>query len=339
MKNNLFLRQLGEYFETYLHDINSASENTISAYADAFAVFFQFMSDTKNLPHHRITYKNFTAAMIDEYQLWLKNERKYSNSSICQRISAISSFLNYASRREMSALKAFSIVNSTKLPRVKKTDFPYFTIEEMEILLRLPNPNVYLGKRDLVVLSFLYDTAARAQEICSMSAGDVRFGSTTKVKLNGKGGKAREIPISAETANLLRYHFKNYNLNGSDKRSFPLFTSQTNEEMTTACVRSIVDKYVAIAKKDYPNLFSENRYSPHSFRHSKAIHMIEAGISLIYIRNFLGHATISSTEVYARVGQAAVTKALTERKIPQLSSGTPNSNNSCSLPSFIVDAR
>jgi integrase len=138
------------------------------------------------------------------------NVHDYSDSSIRQRISALSAFLKYASRREMSALNAYSAVLGAELPSVYRTEFPYFTLEETRILLRLPNPNVYLGKRDLVAFSFLYDTAARAEEFCKAKVGDIRFGKPTKVKLHGKGSKTREIPISDEVSDLLRFHLKDY---------------------------------------------------------------------------------------------------------------------------------
>ena len=83
--------------------------------------------------------------------------------------------------------------------------------------------------------------------------------------------------------------------------------------MTTACVRNLVNKYVSKAKAEHPALFNEPHYSPHSFRHSKAVHMVESGAQLIYIRNFLGHVSVQSTEVYARIGQASLVKMLTER--------------------------
>lgn len=336
MKKNLFIRQLGEYFETFLPEIRAVSKNTIAAYGDSFAIFFQFLQEKKNISHNLVTYKTFTAALFDEYLLWMKNERNYSSSSIRQRITALTAFLKYASRREMSAMNAYSAAIGTEVPTVTRKEFPYFTLEEMKILLRLPDPNGYLGSRDLVFLSVLYETGARAQEICDVKAGDIRFGSTTKVKLHGKGRKDREVPISDDIAKLLRYHLK-CTLSGKED---PLFLSQTNEKMTTACVRSIVAKYVKQAKAENPNLFHEKNYSPHSFRHSKAVHMVESGIALIYIRNFLGHSTINSTEIYARVGQEAVTKALTNRKIPQLAVSVPESGkDKYSLPSFIRDAQ
>jgi site-specific recombinase XerD len=340
LKNNVFIHQLGEYFDTFLPEIRCSSESTISSYADAFAIFFQFLNDKMKLPHHLATYKHFTAATFDELLLWLKNERGYGVSSIRQRMSAITSFLKYASRREMSALNAYSAAKGTEMPKKSRTEFPYFTKEEMTILLSLPDTKKYLGDRDLVLLSFLYDTAARASELCNVCVGDVRFGSPTKVKLHGKLDKIREIPISEDVAALLRYHINKQNLIGREKRTLPLFSSQTNAQMTTACVRSIVDKYVTLAKSDNTGMFDERSYSPHSFRHSKAVHMVEAGVNLIYIRNFLGHSTIDSTEIYARVGQAAVTKALTNRKIPSLAGKAPASiEQQCTLPDCISRAR
>ena len=162
--------------------------------------------------------------------IWMKNERKYSNSSIRQRMSAITAFLKYASKREMTALSAYSSAKSVEIPKVIRTEFPYFTKEEMTVLMTLPNPKKYLGKRDLVLISFLYDTAARAQEVCDICVGDVRFGSPTKIKFRGKdgegskGGKTREIPISGEVSDLLRYHIKTQNLSGQDKKKHPLPT-------------------------------------------------------------------------------------------------------------------
>ncbi len=340
MKNNDFMRQLGEYFETFLPDIKRAKPNTIASYADSFAIFFEFVYEQKRKAHTNLTYKDFTPQLFDEYILWLRNAKGYADSSIRPRFSALVSFLKYASRRNMSALHAYSSANGAEIPKTARTEFPYFSIDEMKILLKIPNPNKYLGDRDLVLLSFIYETAARAQEVCDICVKDIRFGTPSKVKLTGKGGKVREIPIAPDVADLLRYHLKRQDLNGPEHRSDPLFSSQSNKKMTPACVRSVIAKYVKQAKEENPNLFEQESYSPHSFRHSKAVHMAESGTSIIYIRNFLGHAYVSSTEIYARVGQAAVTKALTQRKIPTLSATPPPKGDAhCPLPRFIETRR
>lgn len=144
-----------------------------------------------------------------------------------------------------------------------------------------------------------------------MKVGGIKFGQTTKVKLVGKGSKSRQIPISHEVANLLRYHIKENDFEG--RHDDWLFASQLGGKMITACISNLVDKYVTEAKNAYPNLFPEPKYSPHSFRHSKAVHMVESGTQLIYIRNFLGCAFVQSTEIYARVGQEKLINILTER--------------------------
>lgn len=340
MKSQEFTHQLGEYFEVFLPDIKRAKPNTISSYADSFAIFFEFIYEQKKKAHTNLAYKDFTPQLFDEYLLWLISTKGYADSSIHPRFSALVSFLKYASRRNMSALHAYSAAAGAEIPKTVRTEFPYFSFDEMKILLKLPNPNKYLGDRDLVLLSFLYETAARAQEVCDVCVKDIRFGTPTKVKLTGKGGKVREIPVASGVADLLRYHMKKHDLNSPEHRSDPLFSSQTNKKMTIACVRSIVAKYVKQAKAENPSLFEHEGYSPHSFRHSKAVHMAESGTALIYIRNFLGHAFVSSTEIYARVGQAAVTKALTERQIPTLSAAPPEKHKEhYPLPRFIETLR
>ncbi len=339
MKSKTFLLQLGNYFSVYLPDVRRASKNTIAAYADAFAVFFQFLSESKGIQHTSVTYKDLTPAMFDEFILWMKNEKQYSPTSIRQRMTALSSFLKYASRRDAMAIKPYTNISGSERPVTARTEFPYFTAKEIGILLSFPDANKYLGGRDMVLLSLLYDSGARAQEMCDLCVGDIRYGKPTKVKLHGKGNKVREVPVSDEVTALLKYHMKQGNYCGSEKQS-PLFLSQSKEKMTTACIRSIVGKYVRLAKSSHPDLFQEHSYSPHSFRHSKAVHMVEAGVDLIYIRKFLGHATISTTEIYARIGQAAVTKALTERRIPRPSASVPDGKKvQCELPDFIEKSR
>ena len=339
MKQTLFIKQLEAYFETYLSETRHCSPNTIAAYADSFAILFQYFQNNRGIRHYRIDYKDFTMDMFDNFIIWMENERHYSASSKKQRLSAILSFLKYASRREMSALKAFNCAVASETPKIPRTLFPYFTVEEIRILLRLPDLNKKTGRRDLVLLSLLYESAARAQELCNLRVADVKFGSPTKVKLLGKGNNVREIPISEDVGKLLKYHLKQNQLDGCLDQ--PFFSSQMQKQMTTACIRNLTEKYVKEAKIAHPNLFLETKYSPHSFRHSKAIHMAEAGTQLIYIRNFLGHATIQSTEIYARVSQAAVTKALTNRNIPGVvpSDLQIGKQDSLSLPNFIVRSR
>jgi len=338
MKDTAFSRQLAAYVDVHLPDVRKCSTNTIKSYANAFAVLYDYFDEKRDIPHYKIEYKDFTPKMLEEYTLWLVRERDYSAASVKARLSALNSFLKYASRREIAALPAFTAVVGAEKPKPAHKPFPYFTLEEMGILLKLPTLDKKTERRDLVLLSVFYETGARAQELCDLKVGDVKFGSTTKVRLFGKGKKTREVPVSRDVADLLRYHIKTNNIDG--KRDEPLFSSQLGGKMTTACVRNLVNKYVAKARAENPALFNEPQYSPHSFRHSKAVHMVESGTQLIYIRNFLGHVSVQSTEVYARIGQTALVKMLTERgKANEQALLTVEKSSFEKYPNFLERAR
>jgi len=334
MKQTLFMRQLDTYFESYLPEVKMCSKNTSSAYGDAFTLLFCFFEQEKGIPHYLIDYKHLSVDVFDDFVIWLGKERNCGAASKKHRMSAISSFLKYASKREIPALRALNNIVSIDKPSVPNSPFPYFTLEETKILLSQPNPSERLGARDMVLMSLLYDSAARAQELCDIKVCDIRFTSPAKIGLHGKGNKSREVPISDEVSQLLKFYLKSVGLNNLENRDKHLFSSQTHEMMTTSCVRGIVKKYVSVAKSMHPNLFGSPKYSPHSLRHSKAVHMVEAGNALIYIRDFLGHKTVKSTEIYARVSQDAVTKALTERKIPTLSPNADSIKNNARSQNF-----
>ena len=143
----------------------------------------------------QIDYADITTKSIDEYVLWMQNRKKYSATSQKQRISSLSSFMKYASRREMGALSAYNVIAQTQTPKIPRADFPYFTLEEIKVLLRMPQCTGKSGRRDVTLLSLLYDSGARAQELCGILIGDIIITKNACIKLHGKGRKTREVPI------------------------------------------------------------------------------------------------------------------------------------------------
>lgn len=340
MKQTLFMKQLADYFDKYLPMVRRCSRNTISSYADCFVVFFRFFQEEKRKEHYLIDYKDLTPQVFDEYILWMQNTMKYSASTQKQRITAISAFLKYASRREMKALGPLNAVTGVLTPKIPKIPAPYFTVEEMTIILHLPKCNTNNGIRDAALLCLMYDSGARAQEMCDIQLGDIKYGKRATVKLRGKGNKIREVPISEETAKIIKKYLtvmkKEIRGNGSE----PLFSSQRSEKMTTASVRYTAQKYISKAKETKPEMFLAQGYSPHSFRHSKAVHMLKAGVPLIYIRNFLGHESVQTTEVYLRMSQESVVEILQKRALqhsePILENTIQERNG---IPEFLKEAR
>lgn len=341
MKQTLFTKQLAEYFSLYLPLNKKCSKNTLSSYADGFVTLFQFFKEIKGVPHYRINYSDITTKTLDEYLLWLQNEKNYSAASQKQRISALSSFLKYASGREIASLGAYNAVSVAQTPKVPRAVIPYFSAEEIRILLGIPTTEGKPGSRDVALLALLYDSGARAQEVCDIMIGDITFAKTSTIRIHGKGNKTREIPISSDVMKLIKRYLAERGKTLKEDRNEHLFPSQRSDRITTACIRNLVCKYVTLAKTNNPNYFREKGYSPHSFRHSKAIHMLEAGVPLIYIRNFLGHESFQTTEIYLRVHQESVSKILKERKaetrIPK-ALGQPHSKNQ-DIPDFIQNSR
>lgn len=341
MKKTKFMKQLATYFETFLPLNRQCSQNTISSYADGFILFFEYFEVKQGKAHYLIDYKDLTPEVFDEYILWMQCEKRYSPASQKQRISALTSFLKYASRREIAAIPALNSISESRTPKIPKVHFPYFTGEEMKLLLHIPQCNRKSGSRDMVLLSLLYDSGARAQEMCDLCVGDITFGKTSKIRLYGKGNKTREVPVSSDVVELLRYYLRENDIALTKERNRPLFSSQRNSKMTTACIRNLVKKYVTLAKAQNPSLFLMGQYSPHSFRHSKAVHMVEAGIPLIYIRDFLGHESVKTTEIYAKISQATVSKILSNRDIPRSEVTIPGSTSdkAYNIPHFLAEAR
>jgi site-specific recombinase XerD len=278
------------------------------------------MNEVKGVSPEKITFSSLAKGTVAEYLTWLESVRKCSAGTRNQRRTAIASFAKYAVKKAFKeALEFYSDV--TDIPR-KKTpkgkDIKYFSKEEISCLLGLPDTTKKIGRRDAVLLSVLYSNGARAQELCDLTLNDITFSSTTTLRFVGKGNKARRVAIPQSCVLLLRNYLKIRQLDTLDinAKSKHVFSSQSHEKMTISCIEEIVKKYVAKAKVAYPTLFKRKSYSPHCFRHSIAVHMLECGKSLVVIKAFLGHASIETTTTYADVTPELANKYLKESGKP-----------------------
>ncbi len=167
-----------------------------------------------------------------------------------------------------------------------------------KILLSLPDERYETGLRDKVLLSFMYATGARAQEICGFTVADLHInGKNASVTLLGKGSKSRQVGVSLALAETVQKYIRHRHIERYPGRH--VFSSQTHELMTVSCVEGIYKKYVTIAKKKHLNLFLQESYPPHSMRHSTACHLLEAGVDIVTIRNILGHPLLFSLYTFS----------------------------------------
>ena len=145
----------------------------------------------------------------------------------------------------------------------------------------------------------LYDTGARVQEIINMVVRDIRLESPAIISLTGKGNKTRHVPVMSRTANILSDYLIERRLNTAAMHNHPVFYNSQHKMLTRAGVTYIINKYVNAAKI-LEGIVLPDRVSPHIFRYSKAVHLLQANVNLIYIRDFLGHVNVTTTEIYAR---------------------------------------
>jgi site-specific recombinase XerD len=206
-------------------------------------------------------------------------------------------------------MEVWQEILSIRFKKCVSPEMSHLTVDAMKLLLRQPDISTKMGRRDLALLGLMYDSAARVQELADLTPSDFRFEGTTTVRLKGKGRKSRIVPLSeSQVRNLMRYMQENH-LFESYASVYPLFSNPQNGKLSRATILAIVKKYTSIARLKNPTIIPD-KIGCHSFRHSKAMHMLEADINLVYIRDFLGHSYTATTEVYARASAQKKMKAL-----------------------------
>jgi len=308
-KENDFAKYLSYFFSKYLPGQQNASIHTIASYRDSFKLFLTFWEDEKGCRAETIRLDMITRQSVIGFLDWLEEKRKCLVATRNQRLSALHAFFRYIQRESPENLFEIQKILAIPMKRKPKPVIPYLRVDEMRILLQQPNRLSKSGRRDLVLLAVLYDTAARVSELIGLTYRDIRLDKPAVVRLRGKGRKSRQVPIMGSTRDLLEEYLKSHSASGIAPDDTPVFLNQQKRKLTRRGVSYIINKYVEMARQ-VPRFNNSATITPHVFRHSKSMHMLQAGINLVYIRDFLGHCSITSTEVYARADSEMKRKAL-----------------------------
>ena len=213
------------------------------------------------------------------------------------------------SRSQELLLECQKVLNIPfKKNRTKPLD--YLTVDALKILFDQPDTESKKERRDLVLIITLYDTGARVQELIDMKVKDVRTASPAVISLTGKGNKKRYVPIMGKTLLQLKNYIEENNLNLNGMQDQPLFFNSKRHKFTRPGITYILQKYFTVAKEKHSDICFPNNLTPHMLRHSKAMHLLDAGVNLIYIRDFLGHVNVATTEIYAKANSGLKRKAL-----------------------------
>ncbi|MGN6647839.1 MAG: site-specific integrase [Cytophaga sp.] len=295
-----FSKYITDFLKRYLPHERGAGKNTVNAYRDCFVLLLQFIENIKNKKVEKLTLENIKKETIVEFLDWIQLERGCSNSTRNSRLAAIHSFYKYLSYENLEYLHECQKILSIPFKKAKKESINYLTIEGMKLLLEQPDLSNARGRRDLTMIAFAYDTGARVQEIIDLTPSMINFNDPATINITGKGYKTRTIPMLPEQIIHLKNYLKENKLNEPHVNMYPVFFNSRKEKLTRQGVNHILDKYIKMARVKNESLFNK-KFSCHSLRHSKAMHMLQAGAELVYIRDILGHSSVITTEIYARV--------------------------------------
>ena len=322
MNPTCFARYMSKYLTEYLPGIQGVSYNTIASKRDAYILLLKYLDDTQNIKAEDVDIPLLTRETIIKYLEWLEKSRGSSVSTRNIRLAAIKSLFSYIQTQTPDYI--YQCQQILSIPRKKEPGhtLEYLTVEGIKSVLNAVETSSRTGLRDLTLLSLMYDSAARVQEIADLSVNDFRAEKPSTLRLTGKGSKTRIVPLMSTTSDLVSKYISIYHPSYRGEYNVPLFSNRKKEKLTRAGITYILKKYVKIAREKQPDLIPET-VSPHGLRHSKSMHMLQAGVPLIYIRDFLGHSEISTTEIYARCDSEQKRKAI-ENTCPSITkSETP----------------
>jgi len=295
-----------EKFFSHITLHRGLSKHTASAYSDAFLILFRYLKETKGLKPNQIAFHHLDKESINNFCDWIESTLGNSISTRNQRLTAIHAFFRYVQSEEPSRLALCRDILSIRMKKHCIKPPKYLSAEAMKAVLSAPDSSDHTGIRDLAILCLLYDSAARVQELVDLKVCDITIAKPSTIRVTGKGNKVRVIPILPETAKILDIYMKRHDLSMQDS---PLFTNRSKQSLTRVGINYILNKYVAEVKLKTPDLIPIS-VTPHVVRHSKATHLLAAGVNLIYIRDLLGHSSVITTEIYATTNPEFLQKAI-----------------------------
>ena len=321
----VFLRR---FLTTYLAGLRGCSPNTIASYRDAFKLLIAYFRDERTIPPGKLTVDCVNIAAITGFLDWLETSRGNSVSTRNQRLAAISSFCAWMQAEDPARMASYQDILAIPAKKQIHPDVHHLTVEQTRRLLAQPDLTTRRGRRDATLLATLYDTAARVQELVDLTVRDIRIEPPAMAALTGKGRKTRHVPLMINTTTILAAYLAEYRLDRPGHDDHPVFFNQHRTKLSRGGIAWIIGKYQA--RTEDPPLTAVD-ISPHTLRHSKAMHLYEAGVPLPYIRDILGHVDLSTTDIYARASTEAKRRALEAAYPNDLADDLPEWNQDIGL--------
>lgn len=310
MKNSKdFAYELQSFFTDYLVRERGSSTHTIRAYRDTFTLLVDYLDSQCQISPDNITFDSINRDTVNGFLNWLQDVHQNSVCTRNQRLAAIRSFFKFMMYEDPTRMSLWKSICTIPMKKGHIGTLNYLTIEAVKSILEQIDASTDVGLRNLTMLSLLYNTGARVQELIDLRPISVRKEKPFVVELLGKGSKKRLVPLEDAMMDLLKKYMKRFCLDMHGKETHPLFYNTWGEKLTNPGISYVINKYASMARLLNPDIIPE-KISPHVFRHSRAMHLLQAGVNLVYIRDILGHVSIQTTEIYARADSKQKREAL-----------------------------
>jgi site-specific recombinase XerD len=289
-----------DFFLRRLIAQRGASARTVESYRDAFELLFGFAEQHAGKPPSALQLTDLDAPFVLDFLDYLEAGRGNSVRTRNARLAAIHSFMRYAALRDPASLPITGRVLAIPAKRFDRPVLGYLSREQVAAILAAPDRRTWSGHRDQVLLATAYNTGARVSEITALRVRDVLLDRQTAVLLHGKGRKQRAIPLWKNTATELRGWLDRIN----PEPDAPVFPNRAGAPLTRSGVRDRLNRAVTIAEQRCPSLHSQH-VTPHTLRHSTAMHLLQSGTDLAVIALWLGHSSPAVTHQYLEADLAA----------------------------------
>jgi site-specific recombinase XerD len=314
MKNNSNdALELAKYYNSWIDEcVYVNSLHTVRSYESAMNLYMDFLEDIKGLKSSSFCSGNdFSGATIKEWLVWLKNKRGCSPQSCNVRLASIRSYLQYLGEQNIKYRSL--LLESKSIHRMKETKKKVNGMSESAVktLMSVPDACTNTGYRDIVLMAFLYGTAARIDEVLSLKLSDLKLGSDhPHATVVGKGNKIRTLYLPPKlVSHLSKYIKKFHGLEpGKDRYLFYSRVKGYQGKITQEAINRRLKKYAVIAHETCPDV--PINIHAHQFRHAKASHLLDDGMNVVQLSKILGHANLSTTMVYLDITSDMQTKAM-----------------------------
>ncbi|MFO7970593.1 MAG: tyrosine-type recombinase/integrase [Desulfobacterales bacterium] len=303
------------FFSHYLPVQKGLATNTILAYRDAIKMLLCYAADTLKRSVEDLCVEDIKEPVVLNFLEYVENTRSCSVRTRNARMAAIRALFGFIARQEPSLVLHCQIIGTIPLKRTQSKTVDYLEEGEMQALLNAVDLHSRTGVRDKALLLLLYNTAARVSEIVQLKVADLHLNGTAQVKLLGKGQKYRSCPLWPETVEALRDCLKHRT--AKDPGFEQLFLNANGSPITRFGVRHIIGKYAASTKGQCPSIATKV-VSPHTIRHTTAMHLLRAGNDVNMVSYWLGHADINTTHIYVEIDMEMKQRMIQKCAVPSV---------------------